>query len=205
MLAALVRGSWRQYWAVFLYMACLTVTSVAEIAVLIEYGLKSTQYAYCYWCGELLRQTTLYVTIVSLLLQAIPASRVRATMLRLLVTVAVIFWVGSLWVYQQPSFSPWMARVVRNLAFCSSIVNLGLWFALIASEKRHSQLLMITGGLGLQMTGEAIGLSLRHVSGGKATMLGNFLATFTHWLCLYIWWRAFQPQTALKLEQKTAA
>jgi hypothetical protein len=53
------------------------------------------------------------------------------------------------------------------------------------------QRLMIAGGLGLQMTGEAIGQAIRqmHLSYG-VSVAGSVFIVLTHLLCLFIWWRA---------------
>ena len=108
-----------------------------------------------------------------------------------MIALALLFWVGSFFIYQEPTVNKWMIKVVRNLSFCSAVATLILWFVLIASEKRDTRLLVITGGLGLQMTGEAMGQSLIQMS--KHTfVVGVLTLMFAHFLCLYIWWRAFR-------------
>jgi hypothetical protein len=97
-----------------------------------------------------------------------------------------------------------MSRVVRNLSFCSAIVNMALWFVLIASERKDARLLMITGGLGIQITGDAIGQSLRQVS-HVTTVAGNMIIVLAHFLCLYIWWQAFQEKRDLDSAPETRA
>src|SRR5437588_542548 len=60
-------------------------------------------------------------------------------------------------------FILWVTQVARDLSFASVVLTLVLWLILISSRKKDHQLLMVTGGLGLQFTGEAIGQSLRQV------------------------------------------
>jgi hypothetical protein len=51
---------------------------------------------------------------------------------------------------------------------------------------------MIAGGLGLQMTGEAIGQAIRQLNVSMQVSLGgSIFIVLTHFLCLFIWWRAF--------------
>jgi hypothetical protein len=53
---------------------------------------------------------------------------------------------------------------------------------------------MVTGGLGLQFTGEAIGQSLRQISQNHFSLfvLGNLIGGITHLLRLYVWREAFR-------------
>jgi hypothetical protein len=69
-----------------------------------------------------------------------------------------------------------------------------LWLILISSQRKDHQLLMITGGLGLQFTGEAIGQSFRQISQNHVSLfiLGNLIGGITHLLRLYVWREAFR-------------
>ncbi len=191
---ALLSGPFRQFTVLFAYLLCLTITTITDILMRLDVGKLGTTYIRYYWAGDLLRESALYAVVISLVLHAMPNSRRRAALLRLLVAVALLFWVGSIFIYQDPNISRWMTKVVRNLSFCSAVATLILWFVLIASEKRDTRLLVITGGLGLQMTGEAIGQSLIQIS-RSTQVVGILTLMFAHFLCLYIWWRAFSTGT----------
>lgn len=187
---ALLSGPFRQFTVIFAYLLCLAITTITDILMRLDVGKLGSTYIRYYWAMDLLRESAVYAVVISLVLHAMPDSRRRAALLRVLVALALLFWVGSIVIYQDPHVSKWMTKVVRNLSFCSAVATLVLWFVLIASEKRDTRLLVITGGLGLQMTGEAIGQSLIQIS--KSTqVLGVLTLMFAHFLCLYIWWRAF--------------
>jgi hypothetical protein len=191
---ALIAGPFRQFTVVFAYILCLIITTVTDIIMSFDLGSLGKTYLRYYWTADLLRESAMYAVVISLVLHAMPDGRRRAALVRLLIVVAILFWIGSIVVYQEPSLNKWMVKVVRNLSFCSAVATLILWFVLIASEKRDTRLLVITGGLGLQMTGEAIGQSLRQLS--KMTVFpGVMVMILAHFLCLYIWWRAFQSKT----------
>jgi hypothetical protein len=69
---------------------------------------------------------------------------------------------------------------------------------LISTKRKDHQLLMITAGLGLQFTGEAIGNALRQMSQHRPVVLltGNILLGASHLMRLYVWLEAFRkPQT----------
>jgi hypothetical protein len=189
---ALLAGPFRQFTVIFGYLLCLIVTTLTDILMSFDIGRLASTYSRYYWTADVLRESALYAVVISLVLHAMPDSRRRSALLRLLVVLAFLFWIGSILIfYQEPSLNKWMVKVVRNLSFCSAVATLILWFALIAAEKRDTRLLVITGGLGLQMTGEAIGQSLRQIS--KSTELaGVIMMVLAHYLCLYIWWKAFR-------------
>jgi hypothetical protein len=89
--------------------------------------------------------------------------------------------------------------------FGSVGLTLLLWSTLIASKQKDDLLLMITGGLGLQFTLEAIGQSLRQLSRHRPAILlaANILLSAAHLMRLYVWREAFrrprkQQETKLK-------
>lgn len=188
---ALLAGPFRQFTVIFAYILCLSITTVTDILMWFDFGNLSHLYHQYYWTADLLRESALYAVVISLVFHAMPHGRRRAALVRLLISVAFLFWIGSILIYQGPNLNRWMVKVVRNLSFSSAIATLILWFVLIASDKRNMRLLVITGGLGLQMTGEAIGQSLRQIS-KQTNLLGGLTMVFAHFLCLYIWWRAFR-------------
>jgi hypothetical protein len=187
---ALLSGGFREFPVIFGYLLCLIVTTVTDILIFLDVGQLGRFNTY-YWTADLLRETAMYAVVISLIVKVMPDNRRRASLLQLLLLSSVLFWVGSIIVYHDPKITIWMVRVVRNLSFCSSVSTLILWFVLIASEKRDARLLVITGGLGLQMTGEAIGQSLLHI-GRSTVILGYLVMVLAHFLCLVIWWRAFR-------------
>jgi hypothetical protein len=83
--------------------------------------------------------------------------------------------------------TPW----TRDLNFCAAILDLGLWALLIGSKKKDYQLLLVTGALGIQFAGGAIGQSLRDMSPAIVTAASDF-TVITGLMGLYIWWRAFR-------------
>src|ERR1039457_3723316 len=89
-----------------------------------------------------------------------------------------------------------MTRWTRDLNFCAVILDLGLWTLLIGSRQKNSKLLLITGALGIQFTGGAIGQSLRDMSPAIVTAASDF-TVITSLARVYIWWRAFRgkPQS----------
>ncbi len=200
-LSALLAGPIREYTAVFVYSAVLFLTNVIEIIASWEQRGNAELWQNVFWGCDFARLLGLYGVVISLVSHAVEDPSKRASVRRLLVTLSIILWLGSFYVHSGKSLGFVMINVSRNLSFCLALVNLALWFTLIAGSRRDSTLLMVTGGLGIQMTGEAIAQSLRQMS-ALTFFIGDSAAILSHFLCLYIWWQAFSkemkgpPQTA---------
>jgi hypothetical protein len=189
-LAALMSGPYREFPVLFLYIVCLLVTTVSDIVL---YTIRHPAYANAYWASEVIRQSALFSVVISMVLSAIPEARSRRATLYVVFAAALLFWAGSMAVHYQPAVNRWMTGVIRDLSFCSAVLNLGLWFVLISRPNRNMRQLLIAGGLGIQMTGDAIGQSIRQMQLSAATFhAGNILIVLTHLLCLYIWTRALR-------------
>jgi hypothetical protein len=89
-----------------------------------------------------------------------------------------------------------MTRWTRDLNFCAAILDLGLWALLIGSRQKDYKLLLVTGALGIQFTGGAIGQSLRDMAPGIVAAASDFMM-IASLARLYIWWQAFRakPET----------
>lgn len=192
-LSALLSGPFKEFLVIFIYTICLFVTSTLEILVALDSGQLSRTWQQYYWIGELIRQTGMYCVVVSLAIRALPPDSRRPVLQRTVIAVASVFWIGSMLIYYGPLIATWMTRAIRNLSLSTAIANLILWFVLIATERRDTRLFLITGGLGLQMTGEAVGQSMRQFR-GNIMFAGSMITVLAHFLCLYIWWQAFRNE-----------
>jgi len=91
----------------------------------------------------------------------------------------------------------WMALWIRDLNFFgSAVLDLALWALLLRSRSKDSRLLLVSGGLGIQFTGEAIGDSLRSMAvqhhSRPLSFTGSLITTLVDLLCVYIIWQAFR-------------
>jgi hypothetical protein len=196
-LVALLRGAYREFRVVFAFVFILIATTIGDIVALYTVTRTSDFYRVYYWCAELTRQTALFAVVVSLVIGIVPQSARRRTILRWIFGGAFVFWLGSLAGTYEPGLNAWMTKVVRNLSFGSAVLDLGVWFTLISSGARDVRRLLIAGGVGLQMTGEAIGQSIRQLFTQRPIVLaGSLLVVFAHFLCLAIWLYAFRRKAA---------
>lgn len=204
LIAALLQGAGRQFPAMFTYVVCLLGTTTVDIIATLAFGTGSSSFKTYYWSAELIRQTALFALVASLTAHAVPAGRRADTYGRTVSIVAVVVWVGSVLLYYDDNLNAWMTALVRNLSFLTGIMNLGVWFAYARAENRDILRLMIAAGLGLQMTGEAIGQAIRLMNFAWQTNLAaSLFIVLAHFLCLFIWWRAFQTTTTPQFRHST--
>lgn len=196
-LSALVRGAFRKFPIVFFYSICLFLTTVIEISAATDVGLLNYRnWQQYFYYDELLRQTGLLAIVVSLIVKATPPGPKRAPFARLVVLGAVLFWVLSLYFCYNLRLGHWLNKVDRNLSFGAAILNFLLWTRLLAHRNRDRQILLVSSGLGLQMAGQAIGMSLIAIS-RNYWVFGSSVAVWSSFLCSYVWWRALRRMPAV--------
>jgi len=190
LITALLRGVMRGYIVLFAYLVALFLTTAAEAAAFYNADLFNQTSRY-YWVIDAVRQFLIFLVVLSFIRQGLGETSRRPMQVRLLWGGAVAFGLASLLVTRDPVVSRWMTNLSRNLGFLAVILNLVLWAVLIQHRRGDRTLLVVTGGMGIQMAGKAVGHSLRQLSPAAWTA-GNLIIVLTHLLCLYIWWQAFR-------------
>jgi hypothetical protein len=197
----LIKGPYRKYRFLFANVLVLLITGIIDAALYnFQVGTWARSARMVFWINDSIRQVLLFVLVLSLVYQAMAEGRKRAAVQRLLIFGSLTLAIVSYLTFSDPRISVRMSAVIRNMSFCAAILNLGLWAALIRTKQRDPRILMISGGLGLQITGEAMGHSLRNlwqISRAYATA-GNVVLILAHLLCLLIWWQAFRSNSHKK-------
>ena len=195
-IAALLRGSYRRFPLVFAYTVALFLTAVVEAAAYAGY-LSGIQLAHSraryYWFDEGIRQGLLFALVIGLLYRATKGLPARAVLRVSLVTAAIVFAVTSLLIHYDghAAIGKWMTPWTRDLDFGSAILDLALWAILINARKYDSEVLMLSGALGIQFTGEAIGHALRNQF-PAILLAADTTVVVANLACLYIWWQVFR-------------
>lgn len=190
---AMSRGPWRRYPGIFLYLIILFLTAAADSAAYLDPETWSAWYRRIYYYNNLARQIMGLAAVISLYFTA-TSQHPRRVALRIRImagTAAVITLCFVLASSNASGAMVYLARVSRNLSFANAILNLFLWFALIRERARDPRLFVVSGGLGLNMAGDAIGLSLLDMS-RSTVVIGNLAEVSSHLLCLVIWWKTFR-------------
>jgi hypothetical protein len=197
-IAALTRGAYRKFPAVFAYAIANFFSTVIELPLRVDYYLTknpavSHRFVFWYWLDEFVLQALVFVVVMSLIWQATGEARSRRP-LRTALTVGSLLVAGiSFVVHFDPHVAPglWMTPWARDLNFASAILDMVLWALLIAKRQKDSRVLMLSGGLGIMFTGEAIGESLRNMS-RSVVLAGGVLMVLTNLVFLYIWWQTLR-------------
>ncbi len=204
--SALVRGPYKRYPFVFAYTITNFFTTIIELRLYVGLRLHEPRsgywYPWYYWRDEGVLQLLLFAVVISLIYRATAQSRARRVVLLGLAPAAVLFAGVSFLIHHQPHalIGVWMTPWTRDLYVCSTVLDLALWAILIAAKKKDYRLLMVSGALGIQFTGEAIGGSLRNLATGSqshAWMLpGNLLILVANLTAMFIWWQAFREKSS---------
>jgi len=190
------RGPYKDYPFVFAYSLVLIMTTVADGAVFA--GVAHMLTGYGFYRNEALRQLLLFTVVMSLMDRAIRDRPYRGRMRLILILSACAAVLVSVEIHGEAHYNHynlWATQVGRDLSFGSVVLTLLLWVTLISARRKDTQLLMVTGGLGLQFTGEAIGQSMRQLSVPHHHYLllaGNLVLTASHLMRLYVWSEAFR-------------
>jgi|SRR5579863_393204 hypothetical protein len=222
-IAGMLRGPYRQFPLVFVYVIADFLATVVETrSALYNFAAKLPYFAGklnghfekalvdYYWINEVILQVLVYATVISLVYYATATLRTRHTMRLAIVGFAVLFAVVTFFIHFKPethNYGVWMTPWSSNLNFCSAILDLALWAILIGSRIKDHRLLMLSGALGIQFTGQAIGQSLRNLAqrdhSYSLLYSGNAAVVLTYIAFLYILWQTFR-RTPDKLTRAAA-
>jgi hypothetical protein len=169
-IAALLRGHYRRFPFIFAYTIAEFLVVAAEIPTYWAYythgAAAANQRSYLFNLDEVILQVLIYAVVMSLLSKATAMLPSRRTFRAAVIVAAVLFAGISLAIhYSGPhaNTGEWLTPWMRDLNFSSAILDLALWGLLISSREKDHLLLLVSGGLGIRFTGEAIGDSLRHL------------------------------------------
>lgn len=193
---AITKGAYRKYPFLFVYCLASFVAAVAEDSTnFLAGGFRSKLYVKLYWIDDAVLKFLILLMVLSLIYRALERRPNRATVVRMMAALAIIVVLVSYYAGSETLSNGYrLTRAARNLSFFAALSNLVLWGALLGQKDRDRQLLLIVGALGIQLTGEAIGHSIRQfVSQSHALIiqLPNLIVVLSGFACWWIWWRMF--------------
>ena len=209
LIAALLSGSYKRFPFVFFYAVANLVTTIIEIPAYTDWFKRRDEAgagvhaARVYWYNEWVLQVLVFAVVISLIYYATTGARLRRLVRSSLIAGAIMFAGVSFFIHYGPppmKYGYWMTPWTRDLNFGAAILDLALWAKLIASRERDHRLLLISGALGMQFTGEAIGEAIRNLSIAKTieslSLTGSVVTMLADLACLYVWWQTFRPRRA---------
>jgi hypothetical protein len=188
-ISALARGPYRQYPFVFGYTVALLMSTVAEIGL--QKASKDVSEMY-YWINEVILDVLVFCVVIAFIDQAARYSKQKMVERHWLVLGAALIMAISFLVRQSPQLNMQMTLVSRDLNICAVVLDLILWSLLVTARRPDRRLLLLSGGLGLQLTGAIMGASLIRLS-HKLFLEGALVEVVTYSIGLYVWWRALRP------------
>ena len=205
-IGTLLRGGYRRFPLLFFYIIADFLTTVVEVPSVVGYdrGMRWAAFAFpaVHWFDVVVMQVLVYAVVMSLIYQATSKLRARRIVRVSLIAGAILFAGISFLIHWNPALNTgsFMTPWTRDLNFCSAILDMALWALLIASREKDHRLLLLSGGLGIQFTGGAMGRSIGQLalrtrsralflSGGVVTLLADLVF-------LYIWWQALRTEPA---------
>jgi len=203
-IAALLRGGYRLFPVLFVYEIIDLLMTVAGMPPYIAYYFQHeaaarAQMAQWSWWDDLLLLPLVLAVVIGLIFRATENIRSRRMMRAASIGYAALVAGVSFFIHYGPEMPKgvWMALWIRDLNFFgSAVLDLALWALLLWSRSKDSRLLLVSGGLGIQFTGEAIGDSLRSMAvlhrSKPLSFTGSFITTLVDLLSVYIIWQAFR-------------
>ncbi|MGA3078550.1 MAG: hypothetical protein ABSG56_33325 [Bryobacteraceae bacterium] len=191
-ISALVRGSYREYPFVFAYALSLLASTVVEIAL--QAAPRRVQDGY-YWIDEVILDVLVFCVVIAFIDEAARHSKQKTIERHWLVLAAALIFAVSYAIHHSSHFNLQMTLISRDLNICAAVLDLILWSLLVTARRPNRRLMLLSGGLGLQLTGAIMGEQLRQLS-RSLFLTGTLLEVTTGLLGLYVWWRALRTQTA---------
>jgi hypothetical protein len=191
-ISALLRGSYRQYPFVSAYSLALLLSTVLEIGL--QAAPKTLKQGY-YWTDEVILDVLVFCVVIAFIDEAAQHSRQKMIERHWLVLAGALMCAISIVIHHGLSLNRQMTLVSRDLNICAVILDLILWSLLATARRPNRRLMLLSGGLGLQLTGAIMGEQLRNWS-HSLHMAGGLVEVTTGFLALYIWWRALRTAPA---------
>jgi hypothetical protein len=202
-IAGLLRGEYRRFPFIFAYVIVELLATAAELPAYWAALSRSPQavdlQVVIYWMDETIAQVLIFLVVMDLIYRATAKLATRRLLRTGLVVGAILFAAISFLIHYTPvKRGLWMTPWTRDLNFSAAILDLALWTLLIASREKDHRLLLLSGALGIQFTGEAIGGSVRQLASPHHSqaiaLIGSTLVVSADIVRSYIWWRVFQRE-----------
>ena len=201
-IAALLRGGYKRYPFVFVYVLADLLTTAVEIRPSLGYGSGTRQavheFLLIYWIDERIMQTAMFLVVISLIYVTARGRKPQGTVMLGVIGGTIVFAGVSFLIhysshrYIGQRMTPW----TRDLNFGAALLDFALWGRLIAQPNKDYTLLMLSGALGIQFTAQAIGHAVRTVYPSPAIVyLANVLLMMMNLIFVYLWWQALRPRT----------
>lgn len=193
LIVLLAKGPLRRYPVLLLYSVTYIAVIALEGLALSEAGVDSALYRNLYWTSDLVLDFLLFLMVITLTYRVVagnPLLRPFARMLFLVAAAAIVL----PFILFHPLFQfGWFRHTSQLLSFGAALMNLLLWTAIIGKRDRDPQLLPVSAGLGVAVTGVAITYGLLQFTSANFRWLPDLFKSVTQVGSMVIWCWAFRP------------
>jgi hypothetical protein len=196
----------RRYPLVFAYAVVTFLLVVVQAPLSLSYyrSLQGQQwFETVYYSSQGLAYALLIGVVLSFLYSATDRYPGRRVLRLALSAAGLLFIALSGWVEHDARvpLGAWVTRWTRDLNFGAAVLDLALWGMLIAVRRPDSKfLLLLTGGMGIMFSGEAIGNAVRDIGIRERSLgvyfTGHGVVILADAISLYVWWQAFRKEAA---------
>jgi hypothetical protein len=193
----LFQSYYRKYALLFGYRLVYLATSILEVVLVHHFGTKTNPtYTLVYWTDEVTLDLLQFLLVIVLTYHAMEGNPSRPVFGRFFGLVVLVIVLVPFLIFHRPLFSNhWFYQTSQLLNFGAGVMNLALWTALLGSRRRDPQLLLVSAGLGLSVTANAISFGIRLLGArGGPNPFADALSTAADLFSLVIWCWAFQPK-----------
>jgi len=202
LISRMLRGEWRRFPLVFLLAVTEFLMGVADaprvLAVYRHVPDALRLRAGTYVEIELIDQVLLFAVVLALIGRAAAYLQSRNLIRAACVAGAIVFVAVTFFIHYDPHSEfvlAWMTPWSRDLNVCTTILDIALWLLLLGRREKDQRLLMLSGALGVQFSGAAIGNSLRSMASRRMrwpSLAGGIILVLSNLARIYIWARAFR-------------
>jgi hypothetical protein len=202
LITRLLHGAWRRFPLIFLFVIAELLVAVAEFPSVWAYyhGLPEavSWRVSLYQRAEIFTQFLIFAVVLSLIFRATSSLQSRVLIQSGFLFGAALFVGISFLAHYDPRTNTgmWMTPWTRDLNVCATVLDLALWVLLMARREKDGRLLLLSGALGIQFTGQAMGNSLRTLAAGHhirwLSLTGAIMVLAAGLIRIYIWGRAFR-------------
>lgn len=201
-------GAWRRYPFLLLYLFAALTAEALDLLLYARIGnVHSPVYFNTYYTGDMVLHGLILTMVLFLIREALVGNHSPDLSAFAIFACGIAFVAATLYMLYTGagSFFP----LSRNLSFVEEVLNFVLWTILIRNRSRDVVLLLVSAGLGIQVTGEVIGRSVRmYVVSPSVSWLPDALVMICQLFALYVWYRAFaayRRQHAVPRQQTSLA
>jgi hypothetical protein len=198
-------GGWRRYPFLALYLATALIYQVTAMVVYAKVSnAESPAYAMTYWTGDTVLHGLILLMVLFLIREALVGNKGLDLAAFMIVAPVVAFVVIILYLLQpEHSGRGWIFPLSRNLSFIEEVLNFILWTVLIRNRSRDVVLLLVSAGLGIQVTGEVIGRTIRlYAVDPSVSWLPDAIILLCEVGALFVWYRAFRAYGRKRAEAR---